>query len=248
MLLELALTVSLMGQAYADAQCLSIVKGIKVSEQPNGPRCLLGAAATAMSIQLAAPSAIELGRKVRIMPSGIDPFDLQMTVQDLQHESLVFTGPPEAAARLVEAHFAPIAFIQHPGGDRHAVTITGAKRRVLINGTCGSALTSLRIFDPQTGAHKWQSAKSFADIQSEAQMMVFFDRQSRDKLDDAGFPIAAAEAVDRRFRAQGWVRRALAHPAPNQQSIRLLERAAKADPEWSEPAKLLAEHKAALAL
>ena len=82
-----------------------------------------------MSLTAAAPTPAELARRVKVTPQGIDPFDIQQASRDVGVDALVFTGPPEAAARLVEAGFAPVAFVNRPGNTRHAVTITGAERK-----------------------------------------------------------------------------------------------------------------------
>lgn len=212
--------------------------------QPDGPRCLAGAAATAMSLTAAAPTPADLARRVKVTPQGIDPFDVQQASRELGVDALVFTGPPEAAARLVEAGFAPVAFVDRPGNTRHAVTVTGAERRRAENGLCSTALLALELFDPLTNRRNWLAAKAFAERQSAQQLMVFFDPDQRDNLNDNGFPVAAAESVDRRFRAQGWLNRANAHPAPNPQSVRLLERAVAADPDWQPAQDALARHRA----
>jgi len=213
--------------------------------QPDGPRCLTGAVATAMSLTAAEPTPTELARRVKVTPQGIDPFDAQRASHELGVESLVFTGPPEAAARLVEAGFAPVAFVNRPANTRHAVTVTGAERGITADGKCTTALTAIEVFDPLTNVRTWQSAQAFAARQSAEQLMVFFDPDQRPRLDDAGFPLAAAESVDRRFRAQGWLRKANAHPTPNAQSIRLLERAVGADPSWQQARSALERHTAA---
>ncbi len=237
------LILSLMAAAFA-GPCRTVLAPT-VHAQPDGPRCLTGAAATAMSLTQATPTPTELARRVKVTPHGIDPFDAQRASQDLGIEALVFTGPPEAAARLVEAGFAPVAFVNRPGNTRHAVTVTGVERGVDANGQCGTALTAIEAFDPFTDRRTWQTAQAFASQQSAEQLMVFFDPDQREKLDDKGFPLAAAEAVDRRFRAQGWMNRANAHPAPNAQSVRLLKRAVEADPDWAPARTELERHTAA---
>lgn len=188
------------------------------------------------------PSA--LAREVKVTPAGIDPFDIQLASEALGAQSLVFTGPPEAAARLVEAGFAPVALVTRSGNARHAVTITGAERGVDETGQCSTALKALQVYDPLTDRRSWLTAQAFAKLQSAQQLMVFFDAAARDALDDRGFPVDAAAKVDRRFRAQGWLNRAKAHAAPNAQSIRLLERAVASDPEWAHAAEALKRHRA----
>ena len=198
-----------------------------------------------MSLTAAAPTPAELARRVKVMPEGIDPFDVQQASLDVGVDALVFTGPPEAAARLVEAGFAPVAFVDRPGNTRHAVTVTGAERGRASDGECSTALVAVELFDPLTDRRTWMPAQAFADRQSGQQLMVFFDPDQRKRLGASGFPLVAAEAVDRRFRAQGWLNRARSHPRPNAQSVRLLERAVAADPEWAAAQDELDRHRAA---
>ena len=211
--------------------------------QPDGPRCLAGAVATAMSLTEAETTPTALAREVKVTPAGIDPFDIQLAGEALGAQSLVFTGPPEAAARLVEAGFAPVALVSRSGNARHAVTVTGAERGVDESGQCTTALKALQVYDPLTDRQSWLTAQAFANLQSAQQLMVFFDEHQRETLDDRGFPVDAAIQVDRRFRARGWLRRAEAHPKPNAQSVRLLERAVAADPDWPVAASALSAHR-----
>ena len=215
--------------------------------QPDGPRCLAAAAATALSTWEGAPDARAIARAVQVLPDGIDPFDLQRAVQALGWNSLVFTGPPEAAARLIEAGFATVAFVDEVGSRRHAITVTGARRVAGEDGRCTTALAALQVYDPRTDVTRWQSAKAFAARQSVEQLIVFFRPEEREQLDDAGFPLPPAEAVDRRFRSQALVHRAQAHQAPNTQSIRLLQQAVEADPSYEKAQVNLAQHQRATA-
>ena len=100
------------------------------------------------------------------------------------------------------------------------------------------------FLEPSAGGARIYGHDVVAERQSAQQLMVFFDTDQRDSLNDNGFPVAAAESVDRRFRAQGWLNRANAHPAPNPQSVRLLERAVAADPDWQPAQDALARHRA----
>ena len=127
--------------------------------QPDGPRCLAAAVATAMSLTTPQPTADAIARGVKVSPQGIDPFDAQRSAKDLGAEALVFTGPPEAAARLVEAGFAPVALVNRPGGVRHAVTVTGIERGTTAAHGCGTALKAMEVFDPLTNTRMWQSAQ-----------------------------------------------------------------------------------------
>ena len=196
-----------------------------------------------MSLTEVETTPTALAREVKVTPAGIDPFDIQLASEELGAQSLVFTGPPEAAARLVEAGFAPVALVSRSGNARHAVTVTGAERGVDETGQCTTALKALQVYDPLTDRQSWLTAQAFANLQSAQQLMVFFDEHQREALDDRGFPVDAAARVDRRFRAQGWLRRAEAHPQPNAQSVRLLERAVAADPEWPVAASALSRHR-----
>jgi hypothetical protein len=197
-----------------------------------------------MSLTEAKTTPAALAQRVKVTPEGIDPFDAQAASEALGAQSLVFTGPPEAAARLVEAGFAPVALVNRSSNARHAVTITGAERGVGETGQCSTALKALEVYDPLTDRRSWLTAQAFANLQSAQQLMVFFDADARDALDDRGFPLDAAVQVDRRFRAQGWLNRANAHPTPNAQSVRLLERAVASDPEWAPAAEALKRQRA----
>ncbi len=215
--------------------------------QPTGPRCLTAATATALSPHPDAPTESALARSVRITPDGIDPFDLQQALTPLGWDSLVFTGPPEAAARLVEAGFAPVAMVDLGRGRKHAVTVTGAERVPAADGTCTTALARLQTLDPRDGTPRWETAQDFSKRQWAQQLVVAYRPDDAERLDDAGFPTDAARAVNARFRAEGYLRRAQAHPSPNAQSVRLLELAVAADPAWAPARQALDTHRAALA-
>lgn len=233
--------------APAAPACLTTVE-VQDPESPAqpGPRCLTAATATAISAQPDAPAEPALARSVRVTPAGIDPFDLQQALRPLGWDSLVFTGPPEAAARLVEAGFAPVAMVDLGGGRKHAVAVTGAERVSAAADTCSTALARLQTIDPRDGTPRWETARAFADRQWAQQLLVVYRPVEAHRLDDAGFPLAAAQAVNARFEAEGHLRRAEAHPAPNAQSVRLLELAVAADPGWVPAAAALHEHRAAL--
>ena len=241
MLIALILTV-----AFAGEPCTTHLPATP-HRQPDGPRCLAGAAATALSTWDGAPDPDAIARSVQVLPNGIDPFDLQRAVQALGWDSLVFTGPPEAAARLIEAGFATVAFVDEVGSRRHAITVTGARRVAGEDGRCTTALAALQVYDPRTDVTRWQPAKGFAARQSVEQLIVFFRPEERARLDDAGFPLPPAEAVDRRFRSQALIHRAQAHQAPNPQSIRLLQQAVEADPSFETAQVVLAQHQRAMA-
>ena len=51
--------------------------------QPDGPRCLTGAVATAMSLTELETTPTALAREVKVTPAGIDPFDIQLAGEAL---------------------------------------------------------------------------------------------------------------------------------------------------------------------
>jgi len=229
----------------AAAECSTVVLPLRLTErQAAGPRCLTAATAIALSVQSDAPTEPALARSVRITPDGIDAFDLQQSLRPMGWDSLVFTGPPEAAARLLEAGFAPVALVDLGSGRKHAVAVTGAARVPNADGTCSTALARLQTIDPRDGIPHWETAQAFADRQWAQQLLVVYRPDHAERLDDAGFPVAAAKAVNARFQAEGWLRRAEAHPTPNVQSVRLLEQAVAADPGWAPAREALARHRA----
>ena len=62
-----------------------------------------------------------------VFPNGVHPFDVAATAYEFGLSSLIFTGPPDAAAALVRAGFAPVAFVK-AGKGRHALVITGVRQ------------------------------------------------------------------------------------------------------------------------
>ena len=197
----------------------------------KGPTCLIASSQTAISVQGTAPTFKDLSRHVPILPTGIHAYDLAVELKKRQWESLIFTGPPEAIARLIEAGFAVVAFI-YKNGNRHSVAITGVKRVASSTqaNQCGRAVHKLLMHDPNQAKPLWITAKSFAKIQSNQQLMVFYHPKDLSKLSAAGFPTRIAQKVDRRFRADTLLKRAKRHSKANKQQLFLLKRALKYDP------------------
>lgn len=203
----------------------------------TGPLCVAASTVTAMSARGEAPSLRDLARSVVVHKDGVDLYDLQRELATRGWGSLVFTGPPEAGARLVEARHAPVVFVHGPSG-RHAWTLVGVRRAVSAEG-CGS-LTGLQVVDPTDASQRWVSPDDLVRAQDGEQWLVAFPEAARDTLDDARFPVAAAEAVDRRFRAGALVRMASSHPPSAPDARHLLEQAVAVDPTSEEARAALA--------
>jgi hypothetical protein len=201
--------------------------------QPAAVLCVPTAAWAAASSRDSLGSLAAFARDLVIAADGADLFDLQRALADHGYDSLVFTGPPEAGARLVEAGFAPVAFVSR-GAARHAVVLQGIRRERAAGGACG-AVASVDVMDPADGAKHSLTAAEFAAQQSAEQWLVVFGRNERAALAAKGFPLAAAEAVNRRFRAGALLRRAQAHGAPTADALSLLDAAIAEDPTWNEP-------------
>ena len=77
------------------------------------------------------------------------------------------------------------------------------------------------------------SAVEFAQAQSKEQLLVFFRPEERTRLLHSRFPLAVAESVNRRFRANELIRRAKKHKRPGRQMLTLLRRAVLVDPCYS---------------
>ena len=205
----------------------------------SGPTCLVAAGLTAVSPHSGKTITVrEVAREVPVWPDGVDGYDLTVAMAKRGWDSLLFTGPPEAAARLVEAGFPAVALVTHQRRI-HAVTVHGAQRKAAEAGGCGRALDSLLVLDPRTARSTWESASAFAERQSAERWIVFYRPQDAHKLDDRGFPLAIAQRVDRRLRAQALVRRAKKHPQANEQSLVLLQQAHALDPCWPRVRQLL---------
>ena len=114
----------------------------------SGPRRLTAATATALSAQPDAPTESTLARSVASPQTASTPSTCSRR-SATGWDSLT-TGPPEAAARLVEAGFAPVAMVDLGRGRKHAVTVTGAERSPH-DGTRTTALARLQTIDPRDG-------------------------------------------------------------------------------------------------
>ena len=180
----------------------------------------------------------DVARLVPVWPDGIDAFDLQEGLKKEGWESLVFTGSAESAARLVEAGFGVVSMVREKRG-KHAVSVVGSRRSMGSHGRCSETLEALYIFNPRQNRSVWLNTAEFESKQFAKQHLVFFPPGKRAQLSTSGFPLQAAEKVDRRFRASALLRRAKKHGEINKQSLRLAERAVAADPQWDEAIKLL---------
>ncbi|MEE2756958.1 MAG: hypothetical protein VYA30_09865 [Myxococcota bacterium] len=215
------------GLSLAQA-CPDIVLKSKIYKQ-SGPTCMVSAAITALGARTEPPRLSDIARNIPIWKDGVHAYDLLVELERRGWRGLVFTGPPEAAARLVEVGFAVIAVIQGTRG-RHAVTVTGRRRTRDSFGACTRSLEALQIVDSSSGRKHWMTAKAFAKVQSNQQLLVFFMPSERRILKASRFPLDIAERVDRRFRAQELYLRAKKHKRPNRQMLTLLHRAVRADP------------------
>lgn len=197
-------------------------------EQQRGPTCLVAAAVIAASARGAKLDMNTFVRSTPVFPDGIHPYDLTVTASKLGLSSLIFRGPPEAAARLVRAGFAPIALVAS-GAGRHAVVVTGVRRKE-VPADNSNATLELRLADPSRHTHTWVSANTFGTQQSGQQMIVLFQKSEGDTLSSHGFPTKIAAQMDAQFRAETLFRRALKHSAPNAQMRALLGAALKWQP------------------
>ena len=211
----------------------------------KGGRCLAAATSTALSARGGSVTPAMLAPALPLSRLGEDPFDLQEALQPLGWDTLVFEGSFDQGSRLVEAGFAPLLFIED-GGTPHAVVLAGVRRRQTPDGRCLGAADHVALLDPRVGAIEWTPTAAIQRHDDHARMLVSFETTARSALDDAGFDLKAATRSDRRYRAESLIARAQARNAPDAESIALLERAAMADPTWSEPRRLLTIHKQAL--
>lgn len=227
----------------AAENCTSrVLRDVHPATAATGPRCLSTALAFALSGHPTGPTERDIARGVFVDPSGIGVADAQARLEQLGWSSLSFQAPLEATARLVEAGFPVVVFVNLGVNRRHAVTATGV-RRAREGDTCSTALEAVEIFDPLTGQRRWEAASALAAIQSEQQQLVPFEPNARDALDDRGFPLSVATEMDARFRASALLKEAASHSSPNDQSRRLLERARSIAPNW-EPAQRALEAEA----
>ena len=213
-------------------RCAAAVERAAV-RQPAAVLCLPTAAWASASSRASLGSLASFAREIVVAADGADLFDLQRALADHGYDSLVFTGPPEAGARLVEAGFAPVAVVSRSGA-RHAIVLQGIRRERAPGGACG-VVASVEVMDPADGAKHALTVAEFAAWQSAEQWLVVFGRDERAALASRGFPLAAAEAVNRRFRSGALLRRARAHGAPTPDALSLLDAAVAEDPTWNEP-------------
>jgi len=211
----------------------------------NGGRCLTAATATAISARGGRIDPATLAPQLPLSRDGEDPFDLQLALQPLGWDTLVFEAAIDEGARLVEAGFAPVLFVTD-SGTPHAVAIAGVRRRPTPDGRCLGAAEQVGVIDPRRGTLVWTPVADLQRHGDGARMLVTFETTVRGTLDDAGFDLRSATRADRRYRAESLIARAQARRAPDAESIALLERAAAADPTWQEPRRLLAIHRQAL--
>lgn len=197
----------------------------------QGTRCLLAATATAVSARGGVIDRDLLMKTVPQRGGTDDPIALRSALVAQGWDSLLFTGPPESAARLVEAGFAPIMMLNQDD-EKHAVTVIGVRRLQAPDGRCLGPVADLAIVDPKTTETLWLTAANATRTQWAEQLMVSFEPTAWGSLDDAGFPLAVAVAADRRARAETLVAQALATDQPSARTLELLERAVSTDPSW----------------
>ena len=206
----------------------------------QGPTCMVAAARMVISAHEPPPAHRALSRTLPIWPDGVHAYDLVTELERRGWEALIFTGPPEAIARLVEAGFGVIAMVKSSAG-RHSVAITGVQRLADPEHpkTCGRALHKLWVSDPNQAQARWETARAFEARQSEQQAIVIYRPEQSDQLGARGFPTAVARRLDRRFRAQTLYERALRHERPNLQQRTLLIKAVTLDPCYPPPRQRL---------
>ena len=227
------------GAVSAMPRCPPVVLNASIGNQ-HGPTCLVASAASSLSTRGHRIDVKKVTRETAVFPDGIHPYDLAETLKTLGFEGLLFTGPPEAAARLVEAGFSPIMLLQ-AGASRHAVAITGSQRKMTAEG-CSKTLSKLRVSDSKRGQHRWVSADDLTKQQSGDQLLVFYRKADMAQLTRQGFPLNTAQGIDARYRAEVLYRRAVKHVAPNTQQANLLKGALKHDPCHVEASSLLQLH------
>jgi hypothetical protein len=205
-----------------------------------GKRCLVAATQTALSARGEHPDGAALSKQVAMGPEGEDTFDLQEALRPAGWDTLVFTGAPEDAARLIEAGFSPVLLLDEPAGP-HAVAVVGVRRVQAPDGRCIGPVADLAMVDPRTAETTWLPAADVARRQWRERMLVSFEPTAWAALDDAGFPLATKTAQDRRFRARMLLDRAALAETSAGDRVELIRRASVTDPAWEEPRRLLAE-------
>lgn len=211
----------------------------------HGTHRIEAASVAALSARGAMLDPRELaGSRPREAPTE-GPFELQQALKLQGWDTLVFEGTPDEGARLIEAGFAPVAILE-AAQSSHVLTLMGVRRMQAPDGRCVGAAMELATMDPRTGQTGWISASELARQQRGARMLVSFEPTAWSALDDAGFDVGTATREDRRYRASALMAKARRRPAPDEESIALLERAVAADPAWSVPRDLLDVHRQAL--
>lgn len=206
----------------------------------SGKRCLVAATQTALSARGEHPDGRAVSRDVSMGPDGEDTFDLQAALKPAGWDTLVFKGAPEDAARLVEAGFSPVVLVDEASAP-HALAVIGVRRVQAPDGRCIGPVADLALIDPRTATVSWLPSSDLARQQWKERMLVSFEPTAWSALDDAGFPLRAKTAQDRRFRARTMLDRAMADGVSMDDREALIRRAAATDPTWAEPRRLLGE-------
>ena len=161
----------------------------------------------------------EWARELPLWPDGLHWFDVATLMEKKGSKALLFTGPPEAAARLVESGF-PVVARTTENGQGHAVTIHGVER-VQITSECGPVARVL-VMNPTEGKSTWLSARAFEARQSGQRLMLLYPPSAQETLETSRFPLKIAQQVNARVRAQTLLERAKKHGQPNRQKLDLL--------------------------
>jgi hypothetical protein len=196
----------------------------------TGPTCLITAVLMSISVrEKTLPSQQEVARQVPVYPYGIQPYDLMVTLESMGWQSLSFIAPAQAASRLIEAGFSPIALIKKPDGSKHAVSVVGFQKEPLLKDQ-SLKLTHLQIADPNAPQAQWLSIEVFQAMHQDQHFLIFFKEAERTLLSVAGFPTAIAIQLDRQFRKTALILKANEHQSANPQKQSLLEQALSYDP------------------
>lgn len=232
----------MLGVAFA-APCETTLDVTPVRQ--HGAHRIETASAAALSARGVKLDPRELARSLPKAGPTEDAFELQQALKLRGWDTLVFEGTPDEGARLIEAGFAPVAILD-AAPEFHVLTLMGVRRMQAPDGRCVGAAMELAALDPKTGLVAWMGASEIARPPYEARMLVSFEPTAWSALDDAGFDVGTATREDRRHRASALMAKARRRPAPDEESIALLEQAVAADPAWSVPRDLLDVHRQAL--
>jgi hypothetical protein len=216
-----------------------------IPHQQQGPRCLIAATATAVSARGGTIDRDILSKTVPLKGGTDDPIALRTELASQGWDTLLFTGPPESVARLVEAGFAPVMMLNE-ADEKHAVTVVGVRRLQAPDGRCLGPVADLAIVDPKSAATRWLPAADAARAQWAEQLLISFEPTAWGALDDAGFQLGVAVAADRRTRAEALVVEAQATNQPSAKTLELLERAVSTDPSWDRARNLRNQQQKAL--